>query len=97
MEDTQEVQPLTTRDMMNHALEGNPANMASVFNDLVMGKVAAAVADRKADLAQTMFADESDESDDESEEEDEDLDLSDDEESEQQEDEAEDEDTESDA
>jgi hypothetical protein len=97
MEDTQEVQPLTTRDMLNHALEGNPANMASVFNDLVMGKVAAAVADRKADLAQTMFADESDESDDESEEEDEDLDLSDDEESEQQEDEAEDEDTESDA
>jgi hypothetical protein len=97
MEDTQEVQPLTTRDMMNHALEGNPANMASVFNDLVMGKVAAAVADRKADLAQTMFADESDESDDESEEEDEDLDLSDDEESEQQEDEAEDENTESDA
>jgi hypothetical protein len=97
MEDTQEVQPLTTRDMLNHALEGNPANMASVFNDLVMGKVAAAVADRKADLAQTMFADESDESDDESEEEDEDLDLSDDEESEQQEDEAEDEDTESNA
>ena len=97
MEDTQEVQPLTTRDMLNHALERNPANMAGVFNDLVMGKVAAAVADRKADLAQTMFADESDESDDESEEEDEDLDLSDDEESEQQEDEAEDEDTESDA
>lgn len=91
MEDTQEVQPLTTQDMLNHALEGNPANMASVFNDLVMGKVAAAVADRKAELSQTMFADESDD------EEDEDLDLSDDEESEQQEDEAEDEDTESDA
>jgi hypothetical protein len=91
MEDTQEVQPLTTQDMLNHALEGNPANMASVFNDLVMGKVAAAVADRKAELSQTMFADESDD------EEDEDLDLSDDEESEQQEDEAEDEDTKSDA
>lgn len=95
MEDTQEVQPLTTQDMLNHALNGNPANMASVFNDLVMGKVAAAVADRKAELSQTMFADESDEGD---EEEDEDnSDLSDDEESEQQEDEAEDEDTKSDA
>ena len=92
MEDTQEVQPLTARDMLNHALEGNPANMASVFNDLVMGKVAAAVADRKAELAQTIFADEGDEEEDED-----DSDLSDDEELEQQEDEADNEDTESDA
>ncbi len=93
MEDTQEVQPLTTRDMLNHALQGNPANMASVFNDLVMGKVAAAVADRKAELAQTMFADEDDSED----EEEDSSDLSDDEELEQQEDEAEDENIESDA
>lgn len=95
MEDTQEVQPLTARDMLNHALEGNPANMASVFNDLVMGKVAAAVADRKAELAQTIFADENDEGDEEEDEDD--SDLSDDEELEQQEDEADNEDTESDA
>ena len=93
MEDTQEVQPLTTRDMLNQALEGNPTNMASIFNDLVMGKVAAAVADRKSQLAQTMFADQSDEEEEE--------DLSDDDQSdqelEQQEDEVDDEDTESDA
>ena len=97
MEDTQEVQPLTTRDMLNHALQGNPANMASVFNDLVMGKVAAAVVDRKAELAQTMFADQSDEEDQNEDGEEDEEDLSDDEELEQQEDEAEDEDTKSDA
>lgn len=90
MEDTQEVQPITTRDMLNQALEGNPINMASIFNDLVMGKIAGAVADRKSQLAQTMFADDQEDEDDFDDEES-------DEELEQQEDEAEDEDTESDA
>ena len=81
MEDTPLI--ISTRDMLNHALESNPSQMGQTMNDLLMAKVMAAVQDRKIEVAQTMFAD-----DDAEEEE-----FSDDDELEQQEDEDENENT----
>ena len=81
MEDTPQI--ISTRDMLNHALESNPSQMGQTMNDLLMAKVMAAVQDRKIEVAQTMFAD------DEAEEEE----FSDDDELEQQEDEDENENT----
>ena len=47
----------TSVDLINYALEDNPTKMGDVFNNLVMQRVADAVAAKKEELAQSMFAD----------------------------------------
>lgn len=46
---------VTTADLVKSALEGNPTKLGDVFNDLAMQRVADAVAQRKQEIAQSMF------------------------------------------
>lgn len=55
---------VTTIDLIRSTTENNPTAVGQVFNDLVMAKIADAVAAKKQELAQTMFDYDSDESDD---------------------------------
>jgi len=54
---------VTTADLVKSALEGNPTKLGDVFNDLAMQRIADAVAQRKQEIAQTMFDPVEDESD----------------------------------
>ena len=46
---------VTTADLVKSALEGNPTKLGDVFNDLAMQRIADAVAQRKQEIAQSMF------------------------------------------
>lgn len=53
----QEVPTLNTADLLGHALEGNPSQASDTFNELMLAKIAAAIDDKKAEIASRMFDD----------------------------------------
>lgn len=67
---------VTTADIVKSALEGNPTKLGDVFNDLAMQRIADAVAQRKQEIAQSMFEPVEDEAEEQQDDEQEEQDQS---------------------
>jgi hypothetical protein len=60
-------------DLVKHAYEGQPSKMQDVFNELMMGRIYDSIQQKKVEVAQSFFAQPTDNTDSDHEEQEEDI------------------------